>query len=1180
MRKRIICLFAVLVVMIGSASAAAVDITYDGTNHTPTVTQAETDTIKMSAGDWYVTYYKDGQETTTFTDVGSYKAVVTITNSNFTTADTTVDTFKIVAATITIDVSNVSCTYDGQAHKATATLTSTGYSAAEGTDYKLYYVDTDGNSTDSVINAGTYTIKIKLLNSNLSIGSDTVGTYTVHPKTAALTWAGNETRAYNGSPSNVAASVSNLVSGDSCSVTVTGGSETNVGTYTAVASALGNGNYALSTENTVSYTIALAQVNFDVSNTTAFYDGQPHTATVTQASGDPTQMSAGDYTISYRDSNGVSHSSVSDVGTYEIIASITNSNFTTTQTDLGTFTISYAPATTDMVTLPDNYSSDTWYNSDLTFKAGDGYQISKTPSSGYGSSIVVSDESTASGSSISFYSMSSTVSDGKVYTGTISYKLDKTPPVINAVTGIPSGWQNTNTTISVNATDTLSGIDKYSFDGGHTWQTSNTSAISSYASLPAGTIQVRDVAGNITSYASAIELKIDHTAPTVTWDTATEALANYRWHSSVVLSGSATDAQSGVATISAELDTGSGTTSTVANGYKITSAGTYSVILQAVDNAGNSGSSYALTFLVDPIISDLCTRVGTLNATTSSLDEVLAVLNWYNALSSDQQSHIQNSDEGAAAYALLQQYWDAAQNRAVQEIKNIIAAGGPTKADIEHAIDLYDKLDDAHKALIDLTAYADLLDKRDAMSVEDLINLIPDHPLSPTCSDLDYHKSTIESAVIAYEALSSSARAYVNADKVSFMREQYSLLLSLLGYTNKAGSVEVIGLVERVAATSGSTISVEVEQVSNQVVSNQAIAYNVTLVEKAADGTTTEVQPVNGETVTVKLKLDNNVETNTVQIYHVMDDGTKELIGTNQNLHFVTENGSTFAIFNASHFSIYAVSATVTPTTVYYYTTYRLTGTAGEGGTISPSAVTITRGESKTFTIQPDAGYQVSDVLLDGKSVLDAVKFATDGSATCTLSDIRADHALSVSFTPAVPTFTDIEGHWAYDSIMNVVKKGLMNGVSDTKFDPDGKVTRAMVVTTLWRLAGSPAAVTTNNYSDVPDSQWYSEAISWATAKGIVKGYPDGSFVPGGEISRQELALIVYRYLAHDDSRQWTDFTFADADKIASWAKNGVGWCLDSGIMQGEPGNMIAPEDHATRAQLAVVLTRLIEYQK
>ena len=1139
--------------------------TYDGTASAVTATVSN-----LVSGDSCTVTVTGG----TSAAAGTYTATATtLSNVNYALPSTTTTTYTISQRTATLSWAGTTTrAYDGTASAVTATVGNlvSGDSCT---------VTVTGGTS---VAAGTYTASATALsNVNYTLPEDVTVSYTISQLGAILIWSGTETRTYDGTASSVTATISNLADGDSCDVTVTGGTEANAGTYEATAIGLSNSNYVLPENVSVTYIINPAQVNFSVSDTSVYYDGQPHTATVTQSSDDPVQMTEGDFSISYRDSLGVLHSSVTEVGSYGIVVYINNENFTALETELGTFTIAYAHVDIDMIFVPENFSSDTWYNTDFSISAEDGYLISKTPKSGFSSSIVISDESDIDGTTIDYYVTAS--SGGVVYAGTITYKLDKTAPVINAVDGIPALWQTDGATLSIDASDALSGVEAYSFDGGETWQDIETYVVSSYASFLSGTILVKDSAGNIASYDEDILVKIDQTSPEVTWDAVSEASADYLWHSSSVMSGTATDTQSGVASISVEVESDSGETSTEANGYEINTAGAFAVTLVAVDNAGNSGSSYTLTFLVDPIIGDFCDEVGTLNSTTSTLDEVIAVLDWYNALTDDQQSHILNSSEGSEAYEQLLEYWDAAQDRAVQEIQNIINAGGPTLADINYAITLYDKLDDEHKALIDLTAYADLLDKRDAKNVEALIDLIPDHPLSASCTDLEYHKATIENAVIAYEALSSSARAYVDSSKVAFMREQYSLLLALLGYTNKSGSVEVIGLVERVSATAGSTLSVQVEELSDAVVENQAIAYNITLIETASDGTTTEVEPNDGETITVKIKLASNVNTDTVQIYHILDDGTVELIGSDQNLHFVTEDGYTYAIFEASHFSIYAVAADVTiKNTHSSQTIYKVSTVAETGGSITPATATVTRGNSKTFTIKPDAGYQLADILLDGSSVKASVVEQDDGSITYTLFNVRANHTLTVSFETVseIPRFTDIDGHWAYDSILAVVEQGWMTGISDTEFDPDGSVTRAMVVTVLWRLSDEPDSDFSTGYSDVLADQWYTDAIAWASQEGIVEGYPDGSFAPNQEISRQELALMFYRYAGTDVSQQWPELSFSDIGAVGTWALDGVSWCAECSILSGKPGNILDPEGTATRAELAVMLLRLSEYQK
>lgn len=174
--------------------------------------------------------------------------------------------------------------------------------------------------------------------------------------------------------------------------------------------------------------------------------------------------------------------------------------------------------------------------------------------------------------------------------------------------------------------------------------------------------------------------------------------------------------------------------------------------------------------------------------------------------------------------------------------------------------------------------------------------------------------------------------------------------------------------------------------------------------------------------------------------------------------------------------------------------------------------------------------------------------------------------------------FTDVALEaWFYDSVSYVYEHGLMNGVSEDTFLPDGLTTRAMVITVLFRAEEEPAARGVG-FTDVPDGQWYTEAVLWAQAEGLTQGYGDGTFLPDRPISRQEMVTVFYRYakykgLKTDSSIDLGDFI--DADEIASYAVEALEWAVSVGLIQGIAADLLNPEGNSNRAQLATVLARL-----
>ena len=176
--------------------------------------------------------------------------------------------------------------------------------------------------------------------------------------------------------------------------------------------------------------------------------------------------------------------------------------------------------------------------------------------------------------------------------------------------------------------------------------------------------------------------------------------------------------------------------------------------------------------------------------------------------------------------------------------------------------------------------------------------------------------------------------------------------------------------------------------------------------------------------------------------------------------------------------------------------------------------------------------------------------------------------------------FTDVDTtDWCYDAVQYVYEKGMMNGTSATTFSPDGTTTRGMIVTILHRIEGTPAATGTA-FTDVPTGQWYSDAVSWASANGIVGGYGNGRFGPSDPITREQMAAILNRYSTYkgyDAGTVGSITGFSDASQVSSYAAEPMGWAIGNGLISGVGNNTLAPKGNATRAQVATILMRFCE---
>lgn len=176
--------------------------------------------------------------------------------------------------------------------------------------------------------------------------------------------------------------------------------------------------------------------------------------------------------------------------------------------------------------------------------------------------------------------------------------------------------------------------------------------------------------------------------------------------------------------------------------------------------------------------------------------------------------------------------------------------------------------------------------------------------------------------------------------------------------------------------------------------------------------------------------------------------------------------------------------------------------------------------------------------------------------------------------------FTDVSPKaWYGPSVLDLYQKKLLQGVAPHRFAPDRLALRGEVVTLLYRMAGSPAVSGASGFVDVPAGAWYAAPVRWGEEQGIVQGVGEGIFAPNRPVTRQELAVFLYRYAkakGEDVSRQASLADYRDSASVAPWARESLQWAVAEGILQGNPGNMLDPDKPATRAQLAVMADRFL----
>ena len=200
----------------------------------------------------------------------------------------------------------------------------------------------------------------------------------------------------------------------------------------------------------------------------------------------------------------------------------------------------------------------------------------------------------------------------------------------------------------------------------------------------------------------------------------------------------------------------------------------------------------------------------------------------------------------------------------------------------------------------------------------------------------------------------------------------------------------------------------------------------------------------------------------------------------------------------------------------------------------------------------------------------------------CTNDVIKVSPS-GTSTDPDELPFQDVRnGDWFYDSVIYVYGHGLMTGLNDTTFGPGEPLARAQLAVILYRLSGSPEVTYEDIFPDVPDGQWYTDAVIWAQEKGIVTGYSDsGTFKPGNNINRQEITTMMYRYAKYQgySLEGGADYSsYPDAANVQEFAKDSMSWAVGNGIVTGkENPTRLDPLGNTARAECATIMMRFVE---
>ncbi len=267
--------------------------------------------------------------------------------------------------------------------------------------------------------------------------------------------------------------------------------------------------------------------------------------------------------------------------------------------------------------------------------------------------------------------------------------------------------------------------------------------------------------------------------------------------------------------------------------------------------------------------------------------------------------------------------------------------------------------------------------------------------------------------------------------------------------------------------------------------------------------------------------------------------------------------------------------------------TYAITVDKADNGTVTSSRASASSGSTITLTVKPNEGYALDTLTItdkNGKEITYTEQSDTQYTFRMPASAVTVKATFTAGEVPAQLPFNDVAAaDWFYDAVKYAYDGELMDGTSSITFAPLMTTNRAMVVTILWRLEGSPVVNYAMNFGDVGSGVWYTEAVRWAASEEIVKGYSDTVFAPDDTVTREQLATILYRYAqykGYDVSAKGDLTTFTDGAKTSSWAAEAMEWAVGANLLSGKGGGVLDPTGTATRSEVAQIFMNFAQSLK
>ena len=1022
-------------------------------------------------------------------------------------------------------------------------------------------------------NAGTYTANAAVLgNTNYQLPTEgTTQEYTIAPRPVELSWS-ESSFTYDSEKKTVTATITNIVSGDVCSLTYKDNEKTEHGSYTAEVTALGNANYTLNggTGLTHAWSIGKAVVSFSVSGNSHTYDGDAKTAVVTQDDGQ-TLIPADGYIVTYD-----GEEDQTEAGTYDITVTITNDNFCFAvgkdSMVVGKLTIGE-----QAVEIPTPDDTEFVYNG-----AEQTYAIAES-----GLYTVEGNVQKDAGS----YTVTVALNDKDNYVWPDGTTEDKTYDFVIAAKPVTATWMGLNQVYGDGQKVSLI-ID--GLEGGDSVE----DAVITGISTEAGSHQLTVTLENYVISPSTATLVVQQKPVVIT---VTETGGN-----TVVSAPGLSESDYKV-------------TYKDRNGNTVTDTtqpGTYEIWVEFTNpnyrHTDGSSNKQVGSFTVGygPVRTYTISLSGG-NGASGNTASLTAAGGSYITLPecgfTKPGSVFTGWKYGSAAYkpgdSITMPYTDitiTAQWTQTQRISGTVKDeyGVPVAG---AAVSIWlgsDKLDEIASGSDGAYSFTDLAPGSYNVSAS-----VGEKTVTSVVT-VDEGGAVTGGNIILPEGNTSTRVEITPGSPDIVVGELDRVFDNTDGEDYTAADAETVkngGTVE-ITFTADEKKQAEVQDEVKQLQSaggvNLSLFLECTLEKEVYDSEGTKVESASGfisrSSVLLEVRLPLPTEMQGKYGYNVsrIHEGEAQALSTSANSlgeYFEVSADKSALILHVCCFSTYAVGYENAPVLPPVPTENAPNVSASEHGSVTVFPNLPTTGTVVTVTPKPDEGYTVDRITVtDASGNAVEVKFNGDG----TYSFTQPSGAVTITATFKVLTgasecprdascpmsgYTDLNMEaWYHDGIHYCLDEGLMDGVGTGLFAPNATTSRAMIVTILWRLRGSPEAEAAEMFTDVAPGDWYADAIAWATSEGVAEGYEDGSFRPNDAITREQLAAMLWRYAGSPGSDGALS-AFVDWADTSSWAQQALSWAVAQGLITGVDSDSLSPKGQATRAQTATILMRFAQ---